>query len=340
MASVELLSIRKAFAGGVEALSGIDLGVTDGEFLAIVGPSGSGKSTLLRLVAGLESSTSGSIRIGGKEADRLAPADRDAAIVFQEPAPFPHLSVFENLAFGLRARRFPPAEIRVRVHEVAAVLGLSDILDRKPAALSGGQRRRVVLGRALARRPGLLLLDEPFSSLDAPLRASLQTDLIALHRRFGTTTLLVTHDQAEALAMGDRVAVLDGGRLSHVGTPADIYERPASKVVGAFVGDPPMAFLPTTAGGRATELGIRAEDVQLLDGDEHDAYGLATIIRLEPRGHERIATLDFRGQLLFARLSARGRRAVGETVAFRLDLTRASWFDAAGVRVESNPPDP
>lgn len=339
MATVELRAIRKSFPGGIEALGGIDLAVLDGEFLAIVGPSGSGKSTLLRVVAGLESPSGGTLWIGGSRADGLAPRERDAAMVFQDPAPFPHLSVFENLAFGLRARSFPKAEIRPRVEETAALLGLADCLGRKPAALSGGQRQRVVLGRALARRPGLLLLDEPFSSLDAPLRASIRADLSDLHRRLGTTTLFVTHDQAEALALGDRVAVLDRGRLAQVGTPSEVHDRPASRAVGAFLGSPPMSFLPAHLVGdierrdAAHEVGIRPEDVHLSAPEGEPSGLLATVTRLEPRGHETIATLDLRGHGLAARLPASRRIAVGERVAVRLDLARASWFDREGRRL-------
>jgi len=338
LATVELQAIGKAFAGGVEAIAGVDLAVADGEFLAVVGPSGSGKSTLLRLIAGLEAPTSGAIRIGGRAADRLAPRERDVAMVFQDPAPYPHLSVFENLAFGLRARGAPRPEIPGRVEEVAAMLGLSDCLGRRPAALSGGQRQRVALGRALARRPGILLLDEPFASLDAPLRAAIRADLADLQRRLMTTTILVTHDQAEALALGDRVAVLDCGRLAQVGTPSDVYDRPASKSVAAFVGSPPMSFLPAPAGSLGVVLGLRAEDVRLVEPGEAAAPPgtpdlLATVRRLEPRGHETIAALDLDGHMLAARFPASRRTRIGETVVVRLDLARASWFDAGGLRV-------
>jgi multiple sugar transport system ATP-binding protein len=243
-ARIELKGVSKAYPGGIEAVSGVDLAVGEGEFLAVVGPSGSGKSTLLRLVAGLEAPDAGSVWIGGRDASGLAPSERDVAMVFQDQVPYPHLNVFENIAFGLRARRRPAAEVRSRVEETAGLLGLGDCLARSPRALSGGQRRRVVLGRAMARRPALLLLDEPFSGLDAPLRSALRDDVIGLHRRSGTTTILVTHDQAEALAMGDRVAVVDRGRLVQLAHPLEVYDRPASRFVARFIGSPPMNILP------------------------------------------------------------------------------------------------
>jgi len=370
LASVELVNVAMRFAGGIEALVGVDLAVAEGDFLVILGPSGSGKSTLLRLVAGLDSPSSGSIRIDGRPAAGLAPRDRGVGMVFQDPAPYPHLNVFENLAFGLRARRVPAAEIAAKVGETAALLRLADCLDRRPATLSGGQRQRVALGRSLARRPGLLLLDEPLSNLDAPLRASIRGDLLDLHRRLGTTTILVTHDQAEALALGDRVAVLDRGRLAQVGPPGEVHDRPASRFVAGFLGFPPMSFLGGSieaAGGSLLvrtadvaaavpddapwaaplrrrgpgplEIGLRAEQLRPIGKEEVgdtpgflDLWGL--VDRLEFAGHEVIATLDARQPApLRMRLAPGHPLRVGQALAVRLDLSRASWFDPEGRRL-------
>ena len=370
MAKVDLLGVSKRFGSGLDAVVGIDLAVAEGEFLVILGPSGSGKSTLLRLLAGLESPTSGSIRIDDRPADGLAPRDRGVGMVFQDPAPYPHLSVFDNLAFGLRARRVPTAQLRARVELTADLLRLADCLDRRPAALSGGQRQRVALGRALAPRPGLLLLDEPLSNLDAPLRASIRDDLMALHRRLGTTTVLVTHDQAEALALGDRVALLDRGRLAQVGPPEELYERPASRFVGGFLGSPPMSFLDGTieaAGGslivRAVDgiasvpedspwagplrrrgpgpvgIGVRAEHLRpVSSGDVGVAPGFldlwCLVDRLEFAGHEAIATLAAgTAAPIRMRLDPAHGVRVGQALAAQLDLARASWFDPEGRRL-------
>ncbi len=257
MASVELRGIAKLFPGGVEAVAPTDLAVGDGELFVIVGPSGSGKSTMLRLIAGLETPSAGSLWIDGQRADGLAPADRDVALVFQNLAVYPYLTVFDNLAFGLRARGLPRAEVRERVTEVAARLGLSDLLGRSPKTLSGGERQRVALGRAIARRPRLFLFDEPFSSLDAPLRAALRAELLDLHRRLNTTMIHVTHDQAEAMALGDRIAVMDQGRVVQAGPPQEVYDRPASRFVAEFLGSPPMSLWPCEIGRNEEALRVR-----------------------------------------------------------------------------------
>ena len=366
MAKLELLRVGRSYPRGVEALAGVDLAVAGGEFLVILGPSGSGKSTLLRLVAGLEPPTAGSIRIDGRAVDALPPRDRGVGMVFQDPAPYPHLNVFDNLAFGLRARRVTAAETKARVAEMAELLRLSDCLDRRPAALSGGQRQRVALGRALAPRPGLLLLDEPLSNLDAPLRASIRADLADLHRRLGTTTILVTHDQAEALALGDRVAVLDRGRLAQVGPPGELYGRPATRFVAGFLGSPPMAFLtglieleggslsiragdliasvPEDApwagplrrfGPGPVEIGLRAEHLRpVRPGVEGEGPGVldrwGLVDRLEFAGHEAIATLEVGPARLAMRLPPGHGVRVGQALGVRIDLARASWFDPDG----------
>jgi ABC-type sugar transport system ATPase subunit len=259
LAQVELRRVSKVYPNGVEAVSELDLRVDEGAWLVVVGPSGSGKSTLLRLVAGLETPNAGSVWIGGECVDGLSPHQRDLAMVFQTPALYPHLSVFDNLAFGLRARRMPRAEIRSRVASVAEPLELTGLLDRTPRTLSGGQRQRAALGRALARRPRVLLLDEPLSSLDAPLRASLREILIDWRRRHGTTAIHVTHDQDEALAMGHQVAVMNLGRLVQVGTPEQVYRDPVNRFVARFVGSPPMNLIPCEVKDDAPSLRIRPE---------------------------------------------------------------------------------
>jgi multiple sugar transport system ATP-binding protein len=241
---VELRGLSKRYPGaGRDAVSGVNLTIAEGERFVIVGPSGSGKTTLLRIVAGLETPTSGHILIGGQMMDRVAPRERGVGLVFQQPALYPHLNAWDNLTFGLRARKVPAPEIAERTEELAGWLGLEGLLDRKPKELSGGERQRIALGRAVLTRPSVLLLDEPFSSLDAPLRVSIRTALLDLHRHVGGTMLLVTHDQTEALAVGQRIAVMQAGRIEQIGTPRELYEAPASRFVAGFLGDPPMSFL-------------------------------------------------------------------------------------------------
>jgi ABC-type sugar transport system ATPase subunit len=367
LARVELRGIAKVYPGGIEAARGLDLTIDDGALFVIVGPSGSGKSTLLRLIAGLEPLSAGSLWIDGRRADGLSPRDRDLAMVFQTPVVYPHLSVFENLAFGLRARRTPRAEVGRRVAEAAALLGLDGLLERRPATLSGGQRQRVALGRALVRRPKAFLLDEPFSSLDPPLRASIRAELGDLHRRLGTTMIHVTHDQGEALALGTRIAVLDAGRIAQEGPPLDVYERPACRFVGEFVGSPPMSVLPCVVeaahsalrlrivgtpdedartipegagwaaplrrrGPGRIDLGIRPEHIRPADPSAADPSAGAIAVRgpvrrLEPLGHETLTTLAVGTHDLSLRLPARTPIAVGEAIAVALDPSRIVWFD-------------
>ena len=243
MAAVAWTGVRKDY-DGVAALRGIDLEAAAGELLAVLGPSGSGKSTLLRVTAGLEPVTAGGVSIGGRDVTRVSPGRRNVAMVFQTYALFPHLDVAENIGFGLEAREVPRRERRGRIIEAARVVGCSDLLDRRPAELSGGERQRVALARALVRDPDVFLLDEPLSNLDAQLRAQMRTELKELQRRVGATMVYVTHDQVEALTLGDRLAVLRAGSLHQVGTPDEVFERPADRFVAGFVGTPAMNFLP------------------------------------------------------------------------------------------------
>src|SRR6201998_2504655 len=240
MAQIVLDEVDKVYPGGVKGIDGLTLHITDGEFMALVGPSGCGKSTALRSIAGLEEITSGTISIGGRGVNNLPPKDRDIAMVFQNYALYPHMTVEQNLGFGLQQRKTPKAEISRRVTEVARMLGIEEYLKRKPAALSGGQRQRVAMGRAIVREPQAFLMDEPLSNLDAKLRVSMRAQLAALHSRLATTTIYVTHDQIKAMTLGQRVAVMRDGRIQQVDTPQELYARPANLYVAAFIGSPAM----------------------------------------------------------------------------------------------------
>lgn len=257
MPAVSMEGLSKVYPTGQRALDALDLAVKEGEFLVLVGPSGCGKTTALRLVAGLEDATEGVLRIGDREVTHLPPRDRDVAMVFQHYALYPHMTVAANLAFPLRLRRLPKAAVRAKVEEVAALLGLGQVLERKPAQLSGGQRQRVAMGRAIVREPAVFLMDEPLSNLDAKLRVQMRTELLRLQRRLGTATLYVTHDQVEAMTMGDRVAVLRGGVLQQCDTPQALYQRPANLFVASFLGSPAMNLFRATLAedGRLLHLG-------------------------------------------------------------------------------------
>jgi multiple sugar transport system ATP-binding protein len=249
MAEIELRDVTKTFPGEVVAIDDVSLRIPDGEFIALVGPSGCGKSTLLRAVAGLEEVTSGEIAIGGRDVTDLAPRHRDIAMVFQSYALYPHMSVRQNLGYGLKVRRTPKAEIRKRVDDIAELLGLTDLLERKPAQLSGGQRQRVAMGRAIAREPQAFLMDEPLSNLDAKLRVGMRASLAQLHQRLGVTTVYVTHDQVEAMTLGQRVAVMKDGRILQVDAPQALYERPRDLFVAGFIGSPAMNLVDAAVDG-------------------------------------------------------------------------------------------
>ena len=244
MAEIEFRDVTRTYPGGVTALKGLNLTVADGEFLILVGPSGCGKSTALRLLAGLDKPTSGEIRIGGTVVNDLGPGQRDIAMVFQNYALYPHMTVYRNLAYGLKQRKTPRAEIDRRVRETAELLEIGGLLDRKPGQLSGGQRQRVAMGRALVREPQAFLLDEPLSNLDAKLRNQVRGDLKRLHREVPVTSLYVTHDQVEAMTLGDRLCVMAGGEVQQIGTTDEVYNHPANTFVAAFMGSPPMNLMP------------------------------------------------------------------------------------------------
>jgi len=263
MADVVLDGISKIYDNGFEAVSDLSLEIADGEFLVLVGPSGCGKSTALRMVAGLEEISKGELRIGGKRVNELPSRDRDIAMVFQSYALYPHMSVAENIAFGLKLRKMPKDEIKRRVGKAAKTLGLEELLDRRPKMLSGGQRQRVAMGRAIVREPQAFLMDEPLSNLDAKLRVQMRADIASLQRDLGTTTIYVTHDQVEAMTMGDRVAVLRKGLLQQVDSPQELYENPNSIFVGGFIGSPPMNMAEATLVNGDEKLAVKVGDQQL-----------------------------------------------------------------------------
>ncbi|SMD16954.1 sn-glycerol-3-phosphate import ATP-binding protein UgpC [Rhizobium sp. RU36D] len=255
MAAIELGGVGKVYTGGVKAVSGVSISIRDGEFIVLVGPSGCGKSTLLRMVAGLETISEGTVSIDGRVVNQMEPADRDIAMVFQNYALYPHMSVYDNLAYGLRNRKTPKAEIEARVAEAARMLEIEPYLQRKPKALSGGQRQRVAMGRAIVRKPAAFLFDEPLSNLDAKLRVTMRGEIRKLQRRLGTTAIYVTHDQLEAMTLADRLVVLNAGEIEQIGTPLEVYHRPASTFVASFIGAPAMNLLKGDVEGSRLTLG-------------------------------------------------------------------------------------
>ena len=258
MAEVEYRNVTKRYPNGVVALDDFNLTVADGEFVILVGPSGCGKSTALRLLAGLDKPTSGDIRVGGTAVTKQGPGERDIAMVFQNYALYPHMSVYKNLAYGLRQRKTPKAEIDHRVREIGDILGIIELLDRKPAQLSGGQRQRVAMGRALVREPQAFLLDEPLSNLDAKLRGQVRAELKRIHQRLGITSIYVTHDQVEAMTLADRICVMNQGEIQQLGSPQEIYDRPANSFVAGFMGSPAMNLVPATISAGQVLLGGHA----------------------------------------------------------------------------------
>lgn len=357
MSSVRFDRVSKGF-GATPVLDALDLEIPDGEFLVVVGPSGCGKSTLLRLLAGLETPDAGEIRIGDRVVNAVEPRDRDVAMVFQSYALYPHLTVRRNLAFGLEMRREKPAEIELRVGEAARLLGLEGLLDRKPAQLSGGQRQRVAVGRAIVRHPRVFLFDEPLSNLDANLRVQMRAELGALQRRLATTTIYVTHDQVEAMTMGDRVAVLDRGRLQQCAPPQEIYDRPSTLFVARFMGSPPINLLPARVGadgrsllvgsrrlplpaslagaalgepGRTLVLGFRPEATAPAEGAPGPAAArLAVEVEfLERLGHETLVHAQLDGERVIAKAHPRSAPRPGAAIEVEIDLRAAHLFDPA-----------
>ena len=339
MADIVIDRVVKEF-GSFRALQEISLTVNDGEFVALLGPSGCGKTTLLRIIAGLETQTSGRVVIGGRDVSDLAPRKRGLAMVFQNYAVFPHMTVFENVAFGLRMQKASQADVKRQVERAAALLHIDSYLDRYPAKLSGGQRQRVAVARALAVEPAVLLMDEPLSNLDALLRLEMRTELKAVLREAGTTTIYVTHDQTEAMGLADRIAVMYGGKIDQIGSPLEIYSMPATRFVGGFIGSPPMNFIKTRCEngaariGAATlpcpsasgeiELGLRGEDASLTA----DGAGIPFDVKVvEPMGSHLLLTGSIDGQLARIVAPPTAKVNAGERVGLNVDPSRVTWID-------------
>jgi ABC-type sugar transport system ATPase subunit len=329
VAGITLRGIRKVFPNGHVALDGVDLDIQDGERLVLVGPSGSGKSSLLRIVAGLETPTDGRVEIGGRDVTDVPSERRDLAMVFQSYALYPHKTVRGNLAFGLRMRRTAAPEIEARVRATADLLGLGALLDRMPAQLSGGQRQRVALGRAMVRNPLAFLFDEPLSNLDPRLRGDTRAELIQLHERLKSTMVYVTHDQEEAMTLGQRIAVLNDGRLEQLATPRELYDRPATVFVAGFIGTPPMNILPDRDGPGTH--GIRPHDIEFVatGAGDHDA----TIRLVEPLGHAQIVHLDAPDGRLIAVVPPDARMDAGAHMGVRLPPSKLHRFGHDGRRL-------
>jgi multiple sugar transport system ATP-binding protein len=355
MAEVILREISKRFGGAAPAVDGVDLQVRDREFMVLVGPSGCGKSTLLRIIAGLEDPDAGEIWIGGQRMNDVPPKDRNIAMVFQDYALYPHMTAYENMAFSLRLRKRPRAEIQQRVEEAAGLLGLSDLLGRKPKDLSGGERQRVAVGRAIVRQPQVFLFDEPLSNLDARLRGEMRAELQKLHRRLDTTMIYVTHDQMEAMTMGNRIAVLRAGRLQQTADPLTLYHRPCNRFVAGFIGSPPMNQVEgVLAGeseivfegqglrvpmgsrgtglgewrGRRVVLGLRSEDLRPAGSGQADVQLETRVEVVEPLGSETLLVVLAGSVQLTARLPADRLPQVGESLALAFDSARAHLFSA------------
>ena len=355
MASVTISDVKKAF-GSTHVIHGVDVDINDGEFVVLVGPSGCGKSTLLRMIAGLENITAGEIRIGDRVVNTLPPKERDIAMVFQNYALYPHMTVGANMGFSLRLRGAPKSEIDSRVQQAAAILGLMPYLERFPRQLSGGQRQRVAMGRAIVRDPQVFLFDEPLSNLDAKLRVAMRTEIKELHQRLKTTTVYVTHDQIEAMTMADKIVVMHDGIVEQIGTPLDLYDHPANVFVAGFIGSPSMNFLkgniqlngkagfagpngvqlplmtaPTGSNGRPAVYGIRPENFTIADdGVESE------IIVVEPTGSETQVFAKLGGQEIVAVFRERHQFRPGDIVRLKPDPQLAHLFDdSTGQRLAS-----
>jgi len=352
MAKVHFRQVTKRY-GDLEVIHGIDLDVADGEFIVIVGPSGCGKSTLLRMVAGLETISGGEISIGDRVVNALEPKDRDIAMVFQNYALYPHMSVYGNMAYGLKIRGMSKADIDTRVKRAAEILELGPLLERKPRQLSGGQRQRVAMGRAIVREPAVFLFDEPLSNLDAKLRVQMRFEIQKLHRRLGTTSLYVTHDQVEAMTLAQRMVVMNAGRAEQIGTPMEVYQNPATVFVAGFIGSPAMNFIDgrsmddgriqldgsgvlivpkAPAAGKKITVGIRPEHLTPSKPSEANLVGSVEVI--EALGADTLLHVAVAGRTIIARLPAGTPAEVGEPIALAADRDRIYMFDAdTGARV-------
>ncbi|WP_069861310.1 ABC transporter ATP-binding protein [Pseudomonas citronellolis] len=358
MATLELRNLHKSYGSGLaDTLKSIDLAIESGEFLILVGPSGCGKSTLMNCIAGLEDISGGAILVDGRDISGMSPKDRDIAMVFQSYALYPTMTVRENIAFGLKIRKLPQAAIDEEVARVAKLLQIEHLLQRKPSQLSGGQQQRVAMGRALARRPKIYLFDEPLSNLDAKLRVEMRTEIKLMHQRLKTTTVYVTHDQIEAMTLGDKVAVMKDGIVQQFGTPQQIYNDPANLFVASFIGSPPMNFIPLrvqrqgsrlvglldsgqdrcelpleldaeVAEGRELILGVRPEQIGVAENGNGLVDVRAEVEVLEPTGPDTLAFVTLNGAKVCCRLAPDAAPALGSTLQLRLDPARVLLFDA------------
>ena len=356
MADVSLTKLHKSF-DRTEAVCGIDLEIADNEFVVLVGPSGCGKSTTLRMIAGLEEITKGDIRIGGELVNDVPPKDRDIAMVFQNYALYPHMTVFQNMSFGLRLRKYPKKEIQRRVEDAAEVLGISELLQRRPKQLSGGQRQRVAMGRAIVRNPRVFLFDEPLSNLDAKLRGQMRIEIKRVHQHLKTTTVYVTHDQVEAMTLADRVVVMNNGLIEQVGTPDDLYHQPRTRFVAGFIGSPAMNFLDCklerSSGkleikladmitlqvpadrssryepcvGRGLVFGIRPEHVHEKRAGE-GAFAEVMVNFIEPLGMETMVYFTINGVELCGRVSPEADPRPGQTISLVIDIGKMHLIDS------------
>ena len=336
MAKVLFDRVCKTYQRGeAPAVDGFTLDVEDGEFLVLVGPSGCGKSTTLRMVAGLELPTSGTISIGGRDVTTLPPKDRDIAMVFQNYALYPHMTVRENLSFALKLRKVPKDEIARRTEAAAETLGLTPYMGRLPKALSGGQRQRVALGRAIVRNPSVFLFDEPLSNLDAKMRVEMRAEIVRLHRRLRATMIYVTHDQTEAMTMGSRIVVMNGGKIQQAASPMEVYRRPANTFVASFIGTPPMNLFPPGVLDLGRTVGVRPEDIRIEDAERETENGAArgiaaTVDLVEPLGSETLVhcvTVERNLKVTVRAPSQAAAPAVGKAVTLLPDMAEAVVFE-------------
>ncbi len=356
MASVELKNVEKVYENNVTAVKDASISIKDTEFIVLVGPSGCGKSTLLRMVAGLEDITSGEIEINDRLVNDVAPKDRNIAMVFQNYALYPHMTVKENMAFGLKLRKFPKQQIEERVQNAAEILSLSDYLERKPRALSGGQRQRVAVGRAIVRQPDVFLFDEPLSNLDAKLRVQMRIEITKLHQKLSATIIYVTHDQVEAMTMGDRIVVMNEGIIQQVDSPLNLYNHPTNKFVAGFIGSPAMNFIDgefldkneftfkaehfniklsdqmfenlKNFSGKKVTLGVRPEHVNVTSGQNDKENSMPAVVDvLEPMGNEVIAYFNSSGNTITARCNADSNLQINDSVQIELEMGQMHFFD-------------